>query len=109
MRGQQSLFQEVFVATAEAVADTPALRQGRSERLHNRRNECLIDRYYYYGKFTDKRYESILSTLEDEFFIEEITIQKRITENIEQLQRLKTEIPAREYFKKKWPHLVWAA
>lgn len=103
MRGQQSLFQEVFVpATTLTVS-----RQGRSERLHNRRNECLIDRYYFYGKFTDKRYDSILKTLEDEFFLEEITLQKRLSENFELLSKLKSEQPAKSYFVKKWPHLVW--
>ncbi len=106
MRGQQSLFQEVFVPAEEVTTTT---RQGRSDRLHNRRNECLVDRYYFYGKFTDKRYESILNTLEEEFFIEEITIQKRITENFELLEKLKAEVPQKEYFRKKWPHLVWAA
>lgn len=103
-RGQQSLFNEIFVAVPELTVT----RQGRSEELHNRRNEMLADRYYYYGKFTDKRYESILDTLRDEFCIEKFTIQERIHECYDQLTELKQKTDlTTKYFKEKWPHLVW--
>jgi hypothetical protein len=103
IRGQQKLFKEVFV---EAPALT-AKRQGRSETLHNLRNECLVDRFYFYGKFTDKRYSAILDLLKFEFFLETFTIQERINENYGLLSELKLKQPGKNYFHKKWPHLVW--
>lgn len=104
MRGQQVLFEQVFTSAPELTVS----KQGRSEELHARRNEMLVDRFYYYGKFTDKRYEGILETLRDEFCIEKFTIQERIHECYDQLLMLKqkTDLSAK-YFKEKWPHLVW--
>jgi len=103
VRGQQKLFADVFLTPPELTVQ----RQGRSEELIGQRNECLIARYYYHGKFGEKRYDSILSELQSEFFIEEFTIQKRISENYELLLSLKAQQPTRDFFKKKWPHLVW--
>lgn len=103
MRGQQSLFENMFVAVPELTVS----RQGRSEELIKERNECLVSRYYYYGKFTDKRYEAIMNELKKEFFIETTTIEERIQENFEKLAELKKQQPQKNYFKDKWPHLVW--
>jgi hypothetical protein len=103
MRGQQSLFENVFVAVPELTVS----RQGRSEELIKERNECLVSRYYYYGKFTDKRYDAIMNDLKKEFFIETMTIQERIQENFEILAELKKQQPSKNHFKDKWPHLVW--
>jgi hypothetical protein len=104
MHGQAKLFNDVFVSVPELTVSRP----GRNEDLINKRDECLVDRYYYYGKFSLKRYDAILQDLQDEFFIEEFTIQKRINQNFDQLAELKAKKPQRDYFKKKWPHLVWA-
>lgn len=82
-------------------------RSGRSEHLHKLRNECLVHRYYFYFKFTDKRYEAILEILKSEFFIETFTIQDRLNEGYDVLASLRTEAPGKAYFAKKWPHLVW--
>ena len=102
-RGSQTLFAEIFESTP-GVAEQ---RKGRSADLHKKRNECLIDRYYFYGKFEEKRYSIILETLSHEFFISVVTIPDVISENVAQLQVLKREKPTEHYFKKKWPHLVW--
>lgn len=104
MHGQAKLFNDVFVSPPELTVSRP----GRNEDLVNKRDECLVDRYYYYGKFSLMRYDAILQSLQDEFFIEEFTIQKRINQNYDQLAQLKTQKPQRDFFKKKWPHLVWA-
>jgi hypothetical protein len=104
-RGSLTLFNDIFVAE-----ETPVLtvqRKGRSPELISKRNECLVSRYYFLGKFTDNRYNKILDTLEDEFFISTVTIPEIITENYELLVELKQKQPNRDYFKKKWPHLVW--
>lgn len=104
-RGTLALFRDVFQDTAPVMQVS---KTGRSAALHSKRNECLVARYYYYGKFTDKRYDAILNILQDEFFLSsEITLPRVLQENYETLMRLKAEAPAVGYFKKKWPHLVW--
>ena len=103
MRGQQLLFEQLIDKDTQLTVS----RQGRSQQLHDLRNECLIDRYFFYLKFTDKRYDAILEKLKQEFFLEAFTIQERITEGYEFLAKLKQEPPQKNYFVKKWPHLVW--
>lgn len=100
---QKTLFEDVF----EQPPVLTVTRQGRSDYLHNQRNECLVERYYFYGKFTNNRYEAILDTLKHEFFIEAETIQDRISENFHIIERLKSEQPPKSYYQKKWPYLVW--
>jgi len=106
MRGSQALFQDFFEADA-VPAETACKRKGRSAELHSQRNECLIERYYFYGKYTDKRYLSILETISREFFISIVTIPDLIQDNYDVLDSLRKTQPARTYFSKKWPHLVW--
>jgi hypothetical protein len=105
MRGQQSLFEGFF--TTDNEQPVMNARQGRSEELHNKRNEALVERYYFYGKFTDKRYEAIVDQLSEEFYIAPFTIQERINENFSKMSELKAMQPTKDYFKKKYPHLVW--
>lgn len=105
MLGQQKLFENFF--EDEQTPVVTATRRGRSEELHARRNEALIERYYYYGKFTDKRYEAILDQLSDEFFLTPVTISEVMNDNFNKLSDLKAHAPAKDYFKKKYPHLVW--
>lgn len=104
MRGSQTLFTDVFKT---AVPDLKAQRKGRSAQLHTLRNECLVSRYYYYGKFTDKRYLTILEMLSREFFISTVTIPEVLNANFGLLNTLKEQQPKKAYFAKKWPHLVW--
>lgn len=82
-------------------------RKGRSAELHDLRNECLVARYYFYGKFTDKRYSKILEDLSREFFLSTVTIPEVLDENFESLNELRNQQPTESFFKKKWPHLVW--
>lgn len=105
MRGSLSLFTDIF---EQPVTPGPEVRRkGRSPELHAKRNECLIDRYYYYGKFMDRRYESIIKTLSEEFFISPVTIPEVIAENSSLLLNLKKNQPSKNWFSKKWPHLSW--
>ena len=101
MRGSNTLFSDIF-------EDNVVIKQrkGRSADLIKLRNECLIDRYFYYGlqKF---RYNYILDILSKEFFLSPITIPEVIEANFEKLSALKKEQPAMKYFKEKWPHLSW--
>lgn len=99
----RKLFENLF---DEPTPDVQT-RRGRSEKLIALRNDALTDRYYYYGKFTDKRYEVILDLLSNEFFISGVTISEVIGDNSNKLSELKAQAPTKEHFKKKWPHLVW--
>lgn len=101
-RGANTLFADIF-ETSTVVKQ----RKGRSSTLIAQRNECLIDRYYYYGKFHNSRYSFILKTLSGEFFISEVTIPEVIDENFALLANLKKLQPNPKYFKEKWPHLQW--
>ncbi len=102
-RGSNTLFADIFEAPVEGVTQ----RKGRSADLHARRKECLVDRYFYYGKLTEKRYPLILEKLSVEFFLSTVTIPEIIDGNYSQLVELKKAAPDSNYFKKKWPHLVW--
>ena len=104
MRGSQSLFADIFEEPPSMVERS---RKGRSAQLHARRNECLIDRYYFKGKFTDKRYNKIISELSEEFFISPVTIPDLINDNFQLLASLKKQQPEKSYFVKKWSHLSW--
>lgn len=104
MRGSNTLFNDIFTTPEAAVKQ----RKGRSSTLIAKRNECLIDRYYFFCKFHEKRYDVVLRTLSAEFFISSVTIPEIIDENFALLANLKKEAPAEIYFKKKWPHLSWS-
>lgn len=82
-------------------------RKGRNSGLLARRNECLVDRYYYYGNFTDKRFDLIVEQLSAEFFLSVATIPEIIENHLEQLQQLKKETPSVAYFQRRWGHLKW--
>jgi len=106
-RGSLKLFKDLEISTIIAV-DSSIKKQGRSAQLHSRRNDCLVDRYYFYFAFTDKRYTSILEDLSEEFFINStFTIPQVLDEYYEALVALRNKKPDIGYFKKKWPHLVW--
>ena len=102
-RGSNTLFADIF----ENAKPVEKQRKGRSSTLIAQRNECLIDRYYYYGKFHNSRYSFILKTLSTEFFISEVTIPEVIDDNFNLLSQLKTLQPNTKYFKDKWPFLQW--
>lgn len=100
-RGSNTLFADIF--------DTPQLpkqKKGRNKYLHDLRNECLIDRYFYYGA-QRLSYVAILDTISREFFVSTFTIPYLIADHTAQLQRLKMDKPSAKYFKEKWPHLAW--
>lgn len=108
MRGvhlHKSIFYNNTDAATTVVAEKPRL--GRNPVLNNAKNLCLVHRYYYYGKFTDKGYESIVKELSREFWLTETTIPRIIDAYYEELKQLKQVATSKDYFKKQWPHLVW--
>ena len=83
------------------------VRKGRSDKLVNRRNECLIARYYYYGYYKNKCYEEILKLLESEFFLSQATISHMLQVQSDQVLMLKDKKPALFFFQNRWAHLKW--
>ncbi|HXS35238.1 MAG TPA: hypothetical protein VN721_00945 [Flavipsychrobacter sp.] len=82
-------------------------RKGRNIKLIEKRNECLIARYYYYRNFTDKRYEVIIDLLVDEFWLTRLTLPQVISKYTVELRKLTDLRPERAYFMNKWPHMKW--
>ncbi|RXK57553.1 hypothetical protein ESA94_20355 [Lacibacter luteus] len=107
MRGSQSLFADIV------FNDTlpPKERKGRNNTLQVKRNECLIDRYFFYAKLIGYNYPKVLEMLESEFFLCISTIPQIMEKPDNQLylRRLKMEQPTKQHFEKKWPHIKWAA
>ncbi len=97
----------------DLVEAPPAEKQikGRSKTLIEKRNECLLDRLFFYKKNYPWAYEYVLERLSMEFFLSEVTIPKIIEQPESQLylRTLKLESPGKDSFAKKWPHLKWAA
>lgn len=101
--GTLTLFKDIFVP----VAPPTKQRKGRSKELFQKRNECLVDRYWYYGRTSEKRYDVILKTLSGEFFLSEYTIAEIINDNYVLLKKVNEKKPEKSYFSRKWTHLVW--
>lgn len=102
MRGQK-----VFNDLIKEGGIGGAARKGRSNRLINKRNECLTARYFFYGYFKNHCYEEIVRDLAAEFFLSGATISHIIQENAEQIQLLKQKSPSYHFFQNRWPHLKW--
>lgn len=102
MRGSNTLFADIF--EAEPISKQ---KRGRNRDLHDQRNKCLIERYYYYGQVHRLNFVAILEILEKEFFVSKNTIPYLIGPHRSHLQKLKQEKPSLKYFKQNWPHLSW--
>ena len=103
MRGSLSLFKDFETEIPQQT------NEERKERIfHAKKCEALVDRFFYYGKFTDKRYTKILEHLSEEFFLSQITIAELLDDNSDMLRALKQSPPEnKSMFVKKWPHLIW--
>jgi hypothetical protein len=106
LRGTKTLFTDLFLPTLEPATK---LRSGRNKDLCDKRNECLVERYYYHAriKHPDARYDILIKLLKDEFFLSDSTIPKILEQNTKHLHSLKKQQPSKSYFVKRWPHLVW--
>jgi hypothetical protein len=106
-RGTNILHKEIFLFNEPAQVIQINSKQGRDQTLDKKRNECLVDRYFYIGRTTKMSYIPLLQKVAAEFFISTYTAGKVITKNLDLLHQLKNDSPSRNYFAKKWPHLVW--
>ena len=115
-RGSLTLFKEVFQAPPTTTQTEK--RKGRSSSLHDKRNECLLDRYYWHGRREIEpgktmSYDSLLRTIAEEFFLSKSTVPEVVDVNYDTLIAIKKEwadkpqLALQKYFMKKWPHFVW--
>lgn len=81
--------------------------KGRSASFIEIRNDLLLHRYYYYGQFTEKRFEVITAHLEQEFHLSSRTIQDIITASLHQIKKIKATAPTIKQLRKEFPWMVW--
>jgi hypothetical protein len=103
MRGQKRFDALFTIGTIPKTGN----KKGRDSRLLSRRNECITDRYYYYGQHTQKRYEVIMKLMSNEFFLSIDTIPEIIGGSAKQLAELKQSKPAVGHFRLKWSFMKW--
>ena len=101
MRGSLSLFNDLI------EEQKPAVSEGGERIMRIKRNECLVHRHFFYLKFKDLRYASVIERLSEEFFLSQITVIQILEEHSELLYKLKSEPPVKTFYGKTWPHLVW--
>lgn len=115
MRGSQAIYHNLFNETVAEVAATP------QPSIRDRRNECLLDYYYYYGrketmingKATRMNYPSLLDLVGSAFFLSTFTVHDIISNESEQMALLKQEwkdravTQLRKHLEAKWPMFVW--
>ncbi len=102
MRGQK-----IFNQIIKDNGITRERHKGRNNSLVDKRNECLVARYYYYAVIKKKYFEDILIQMVAEFFLSPTTIAMIVRDSPELLQALKQKNPVKYYFQNKWPHMKW--
>jgi hypothetical protein len=106
MRGRD-LFNDLIQPDQPDVTVKENKRKGRSSDLITKRDAKLIARYYYHAIFLRKRYDDVLSSLEEEFDISIGTIPQVIEKNATGIQQIKNEKPGKKDLMAKWPFFVW--
>ncbi|MBN8668756.1 MAG: hypothetical protein J0M30_14760 [Chitinophagales bacterium] len=103
-RGSRTLFNDIFIESPSVIADG----SGRNSELHERRNECMIDRYWFIGHSTGWSYPVVLKAVATEFFLTERRVYDVLQNDREMLLNVRAIKPSREQLEKKWPHLNWS-
>lgn len=99
MRGSNTLFADIFCEEPSG--------KGR-KTCTTLRNECLIDRFYYYSSKTPRPcYNDVINILSDEFFLSPFTIPEIISDNYSILRTVRQNQPSIRNLRDKWKHLVW--
>lgn len=114
MRGQQKLFND-FIEPHQPLL---VAVKGRSATLIDARNELLLHRYYWHSRREIEpgirmSFDSLLSAVSDEFFIERRTIINVLDACYRDYQLLRTQYKDHtdaqlsRHLKARWPWLVW--
>lgn len=102
MRGQQSLFNDVF-----AKKEKKTTTQRPRNFFLPERNEALLYRYYYHAEINRYRYDVCLEELEKEFYITSLRIVFVLSENAEKLSEIVNNKPPVNEIAKIFPHFNW--
>lgn len=103
-RGATSLFTEIFTIDST----TPdKQRKGRSELFNQKKNECLTERYWYFGEITGLRYDLLLRIIGIDFFLSDITVHNILQQNRPLLHMTRKAKPTKKDLEKKWPQYSW--
>ncbi len=116
LRGAQISFKEIFFDKADTPVISLTKIQGRNQDLNRRRNECLVDRYYYTARRngTGTSYEHNIKEVAEQFFLSPYHASKVILSHNVQLTELKLKWKneqldkLQKHLSRKWPHLSWA-
>jgi hypothetical protein len=103
MRGQQSLFSNIFEVETIRVEEKPRPRNYYMPE----RNLAICYRYYYYAEIECKRYDKCLEFLENEFYITEARIIDVLSECHDSIKLIVAEKPTIKDLQKKIPHFKW--
>jgi hypothetical protein len=107
MRGQHTLFEEMFGKEAEEAVKLNDKQRPRNV-LMPERNMLLLYRFYFLIEINRMRYDDALKQLEKEFFIVEARIVVVLSDNDDQLRKIvKEEKPDRSGLEKVYPHINW--
>jgi hypothetical protein len=110
-RGINTLFNDLFLEEPSTVCVAEKKQKGRSPDLISRRNECMLDRYFFY-LIRRPNYVVLLETISNEFFLSMVTIPDIVDENYDYITDLRKQFAdnpekVKKVFAGKWPHLVW--
>lgn len=101
----QNIHSQIF---GEQPQMQPDSRRGRSKRLHDRRNEAFIDRYYFEGRSNpSKQSDKLVEDVAEQFFLSTFRAYMLINEHLDRLLELKKLNPSVSFFQKKWPQYKW--
>lgn len=101
-RGIRTLFSDII------IEDYPLkIVKGRSERLDDLRNECLITRYLYLMKITGWRLDLLKHAIATDFFLSQRTVINILDDNDDMIRMIRKNLPDRKELEKKWPQYNW--
>jgi hypothetical protein len=102
MRGQK-LFNDIIKSELPDRSE----HKGRSESLLSKRNNCMLARFYYYGEYRRKNYESIIQLMVAEFFLSPERISRIITQNAAVIRKMKEDHVSKYQLQAGWPQFKW--
>ena len=92
MRGRRTLDSIVYGERADCQSHAKR-KVCRDPELIRRRNEILVHRYFFLVQ-KNTRYETVVKTLSDEFYLSTVTIAKILTDQVDRLLQIKREKPS---------------
>jgi hypothetical protein len=106
LRGSQ-LYNSLLFEQSPVLTVVKPERKGRSEALISKRNELIAARYWFYVKIKRLNYVDVLTALEDEVFLSQITLARVVASSMDILKKYQEEKPTAKHFAKEFPFMNW--